>query len=149
MKLAIGPLVHVVLPAILGSCIYLLWRTSSLRLFSWLEALGTARVIESLRLAAAPAKPVIEPWFLFSLPAGLWMFALVAGLRYIWRNSRQTQAQAIWLSLAALLGPGSELAQGFGFLPGSFDYLDLGCYAIAFIAALFFVPSSEKENEMA
>jgi hypothetical protein len=149
LKRTTGPLLHVVLPTFMGGCIYLLWRTKNLRLFSWFDAVGATEAIEILRLAAAPAKPAIEPWLRFSLPAGLWMFALVAGLRYVWRNGRQTKVQAIWLSLAALLGPGSELAQGLGLLSGRFDYLDLGCYVTAYVAALCFTPNPEEEYEMA
>src|SRR5882672_6551915 len=79
---------HVVFPTLLGGAVYLLWRADSLRLFSWLDALGLNKLIQELRSAAYPIRTHLPVWTIFSVPAGLWMYSLVAGLRVIWRHDK-------------------------------------------------------------
>jgi hypothetical protein len=48
-----------------------------------------------------------------------------------------------------LLGPGSELAQRLGIIPGRFDLADLTAYGLAFVAAIYLIPTREKINDLA
>jgi hypothetical protein len=140
--------VHTLLPVFVGGVIYLLWRPDNLMLFSWLDALGISKLVRDLRSAVYSVRMHLPVWIIFSVPAGLWMYSLVAGLRLTWRGGRP-QLQRLWLTLAALLGPGSELAQRLGILPGRFDLADLTAYVAAFVAAIYLVPTREKINGLA
>ena len=130
-------LLHVVLPVIAGAAIYVLWRSPTLQVFHWLEAAGVGSVVRALRAAAAPARSLLPPWVLLSLPDGLWVYALTAWLAQIWRGAKG-RARVAWLSVGPCLGVGSELGQWAGLVPGTFDVADLiaGAAAAALSLAL-------------
>ena len=137
---------HIACPVLAGACIYLLWRPDRLQLFSWLAALGLRDHVQKLRTVASPTRGVLPDWVVFSLPAALWMYSLVAALRVIWKG-RPVRDQVPWLSLAFLLGPGAELAQRFGLISGRFDYLDCAAYLAGFCSALAL--TKERSHEPA
>ncbi len=43
--LSVRWLLHVTTPLLLGTCIYLTWRSPTLRLFDWAETLGTGELL--------------------------------------------------------------------------------------------------------
>jgi hypothetical protein len=126
---------HVFLPLCLGGLIYLLWRPSSLRMFGWLRAFGLYPSAVSFRAIAAPLFPYIPNWVVYSLPGGLWAYAMVAWIAIVWREDDRS-VRFVWLGIAAVIGPLSELLQLWGLLPGVFDTLDLICYLVGGLAAL-------------
>lgn len=71
-------LLHIVLPLGVGSLIYILWRTPTLRVFKWSDALGIASGVFRLRHFFAPYRQILPAWALFNLPAALWMYAMAA-----------------------------------------------------------------------
>ena len=116
---------HVVEPLLIGGVIYVLWRPVNLRLFRWLEALN----IYALVITARRVLPSLPEWATYSLPAGLWMYSVVAALTFIWMPDRRGW-WLLWVSLALLLGPGGEVAQLCGLIPGRFDPVDLISYLL-------------------
>ena len=133
---------HIILPLGAGSLIYILWRTPTLRVFRWFDTLGLASRIFRLRQFFAPYRAVVPRWVLFSLPAALWMYAMVAWFQMaLLRSDRRTRW--IWLSIALSLGVGSELGQLCRAVPGTFDGKDVAFYLAGWIAAILYTPKKE------
>ncbi|HEY6046787.1 MAG TPA: hypothetical protein VIU65_09300 [Pyrinomonadaceae bacterium] len=134
---------HVLTPVTVGGLIYLRWRDSNLLMFKWFRALGLETVVGWLRAGAG------EPsgwffWLAYSLPDGLWVYALTALMIFLWRDARSS-TRFLWPSLGLLLGAGSELGQLAGVVPGSFDVIDLLVCVFAAVAAMIF--TSRKFNK--
>ena len=66
-------MLHVVLPFLLGSAIYLLWRSKTILMFSWLRFVGLYTPIAALRAECASVKRLIPGVILYSAPDGLWL----------------------------------------------------------------------------
>jgi hypothetical protein len=142
--------VHILVPLLVGGVVYVCWRDPNLLMFKWFGALGLERSIESLRAVTAAGQG-LPHWVLYSLPDGLWVYALTALMVLLWRGTKSLPAKAFWLSLGLLLGAGAELGQLAGLLPGAFDRVDLIVCLIAPAAALVFtsrrVPLNRSLNE--
>jgi hypothetical protein len=125
---------HVLTPVIAGGMIYVRWRDTNLLMFKWLRVLRLETAVSWLRAGAA------EPsgwsyWLAYSLPDGLWVYALTALMVFLWRDARSPM-KFLWPSLGLLLGAGSELGQLAGVVPGSFDVIDLVVCLFAAVAAM-------------
>lgn len=109
----------------LGGALYLGGRPTTLRMFAWADTLGLGPAVHGLRELLAPVVSAAPDWAVFSLPFGLWLFALVLAVR----DTR-------WIPAALALGIGSELAQLPGLMPGTFDPVDLFVLAACGAAGL-------------
>ena len=127
---------HVALPIIIGGLVYVCWRDPGLVMFKWFRALGVEPLVVQLRLATATAGPRLPYWFVYSLPDGVWVYALTAFMAHVWSGSPSSVIKTGWLSLGLLLGAGSELGQLIRFVPGTFDATDFVFYVFAFAIAL-------------
>lgn len=127
---------HVLAPITLGGLIYVRWRNANLLMFQWFRVLGLEGLIGWLRAGAGEASGWTF-WLAYSLPDGLWVYALTALMILLWRDTR-SPGKFVWLSLGLIFGAGSELGQLAGFVPGSFDVIDLIVCLIAVAAALVF-----------
>ena len=122
--------VHVLLPLLAGGLVYVCWRDSNLLMFKWFAAFGLEPLIAWLREGTASAQTLLPHWLVYSLPDGLWVYALTALMIFLWRGKHPLPVKIFWLSLGLLLGAGSELGQLAGVLPGTFDPVDfLVCLA--------------------
>ncbi|HJN73020.1 MAG TPA: hypothetical protein QGF58_03705 [Myxococcota bacterium] len=119
-------------PLAVGSAVYLLWRSSALRVFDWVRALGLGGPLGSAREAVEGL--VIPEIVLYSLPDALWTYALTAFMGRLWRG-RVSLGSAPWLGIGVLIGCGGEGLQAIGLLPGTFDVLDLLLCAAAGLLA--------------
>lgn len=128
--------IHVLAPITVGGLIYVRWRHANLLMFQWFRALGLDSLINWLRAGAGEASGWTY-WLAYSLPDGLWVYALTALMILVWRDAR-SPVKYLWLSLGLIFGLGSELGQLAGFVPGSFDVIDLIVCLIAVAAALIF-----------
>ncbi len=126
---------NVVLPLGLGSVIYLGWRTSSLKMFAWVDALGLTGLVAGLREGVAAALPSLPDWVLYSLPDAAWVYSLTATNVLIW-GVAESKERSFWLALGVLLAGGSELAQWASLIPGTFDPIDLILIVLAALLAL-------------
>ena len=126
---------HVVLPIVVGATIYVLWRSTELRIFTWLSLGGLAAPTAYLRALVAPLGAILPDWFLYSLPDGLWVYAVISFMALVWRDDTRRR-RALWLAAGPLLGVGWEMAQLIGMAPGTFDPADLFWYAVATGAAM-------------
>jgi hypothetical protein len=130
------PSIHVLLPLVAGGLVYICWRDPNLLMFKWFGALGLEPSIESLRIATSAAQTAVPHWLIYSLPDGLWVYALTALMVLLWRGTDTLPVKMFWLSMGLLLGAGSELGQLAGVLPGAFDPIDLLVCLVAPAAAL-------------
>jgi len=106
-------------PLLLGSMIYILFRSESL-LYN--------RLLGFLFYPIATPKTAIEQLIIYSLPDGLWAMSYTMLILHIRKNTKITTL--IWSSIIPLIGIISEIAQYFFILPGTFDIFDLGMYIV-------------------
>lgn len=114
---------------IVGSLIYILFRSSSLKVFSWLDLIGINILDSKIRKSALEISSHIPDWILLSLPDGLWLFSYVCLMLCIWGNSI-TIKNFFWITIIPTIAIASEIAQYFKLLQGTFDPLDLLLYAL-------------------
>lgn len=112
---------------LLGGLIYILFRVPSLKMFAWYETIGLGSLIIALRKLTFPFAPKIPEWILFSLPDGLWIFSYVSLMLCIWNNNVSFK-NLFWILSIPFLAIGSEIGQGLGLIPGTFDLADLLLY---------------------
>ena len=124
---------HCVLPLAVGALLYLLRPSLSLLGFDWLRSVTTIDLRVSL--PAMPRFAHWPPWLVFSGSGLLWSYSSVAWICWVWRE-QQLREKSAWIFAAASLGPVSEFAQGLGWLPGTFDTMDLMLTAVGAIAAV-------------
>jgi len=137
--------IHVALPLLFGIAIYLLWRSSSLRVFHWLSAIGLLDPVMFLRTLAQPVAVSIPAWCLYSLPDGLWAYSLSSAVLITWR-SHSSRWGILWFTFAATLGIASELGQYLGLVPGTFETADLLCYALGSMSPLIMLGRGHSDE---
>ena len=109
---------------LIGSSIYILWRSDSLIMFGWFDAIGISQIIIGLRDYSAIYASTFPDWFYFSLPHALWTFSGMLFLYSIWgRNSHFERM--FWVSIMFSFGVLGELGQLIGVVSGTFNILDL------------------------
>ena len=116
----------------IGTLIYLLFRVSTLKVFSWLNFLGIDFVNNDLRKKSINYMPKIPDWFIFSLPDGIWIFSYILVMISIW-NFTLNKKSIFWMTIIPLVAIFSEIFQIFDFIPGTFDFVDLSFYILGFI----------------
>lgn len=109
--------IKVLLPLVSGIAIYAFWR-----------GIGLLQT-KPIMLTSVPA------WVKYNLPDGLWFYALLSSLTFIWEGTSAINLVR-WSFAALLLSLISEAAQAFGIIPGTFDWFDLVAYVVAGTFAL-------------
>jgi len=128
-QLKIGHLISL----IIGGLIYILFRSNSLLMFEWFALLGILDLVIFCRGMIDPILHLIPSWILYSAPDGLWMFSYMCFILMVWGNSIDYK-NLIWIILLPLYAFYTEFGQFFGFVSGTFDFLDLFFY---FLGCLF------------
>lgn len=112
-----------VLTLALGGAIYALYRPHTL-LYRLIPGSGSWH-------RGTDVLPLPE-WVVYNLPGLLWSAAyilLIEGCEI----GRTRNKRLLWALVMPAVGVVSELLQGVHVLPGVFDELDLGCYALPYI----------------
>lgn len=126
-KMDITRLAVAALLLITGGVIYVLFRSSGLILFDWIDALGLSHKVQIIREASAGLTP--GSFIRYSLPDGLWLTSYLLIINaVIGHNDRW-----LWLGFTLLLPTYAichEVLQGLGVCRGTFDTLDLLCYSV-------------------
>ena len=125
---------HGVFPVWIGGIIYLIFRSKGLVMFRWLEWAGLDALLEPLRRGSAPIRPWVPDFVVFTMPHCLWSYALTVNVWGIWREVPR-QALLFSVTVGLTSGPLVELGQGLGWVPGTFDWMDLAGYIVAVAAA--------------
>ncbi len=140
-------LLHVALPMLAGGLIYVCWRDPELMMFRWFRVLGLEATIQQVRLGV-PAVAAMPSWFVYSLPDGLWVYALSAFMGHVWSGSRTSVVRIMFLGAGPVLGVGSELGQMAHLVPGSFDWTDIVFYLAAGAFAFLAVVRSNSKRSL-
>lgn len=122
-------LLHVALPTAAGAMVYLLFRTTSLLVFDWLQALCLLRWTLAARELCSGIH--LPDWLLYCVPDGLWVYAVTGWMCLIWTR----RPPLPWLLIGVVLGVGGELGQLVGVVPGTYQHLDLVFYLLGFFTA--------------
>lgn len=126
--------VHVVGPIVVGGVVYLLWRSTSLTMFTWAANLGLGGAVRAIRSATHSIGAAFPKFVLFSLPDGAWAHAYVAQLCLVWRED--LRRGSAWIGLGPLALLASEFGQRLGLVPGTFDAADVGMVLLGSALAL-------------
>lgn len=130
-------LIHCVLPLWIGGWVYLLFRSESLLMFRWADFLGLLEFIREQRETWGEGSETLPGWVLFSLPDGAWVYTATAFFGRLWRTGPLLPHVA-WTGSASVLAIGGEFAQWPGWIPGTFDWVDLILYLVAAIVSYWF-----------
>jgi hypothetical protein len=145
MKTLVKIGLNVLLPIIIGGIIYTLFRSETIKLFSWYKYFGLNNIISNLRVRVSEYIFYIPKWVIFSLPDGLWVYSFTSALILFWNNEQSKLI--IWLSIPFVMGIIIEILQGFNFFPGTFDLIDLMLSLIAFYSSIKFLKIKNIKNE--
>ena len=108
---------------IIGSYLYLKFRSETLLMFTWAENLGLNFIVSSIRESSILNSPKLE-YFIFSTPFGMWVVSFCCFIGAIWHKDISIEA-IIWRLFAPAIAISSELLQLLGVIPGTFDTNDL------------------------
>ena len=113
----------------IGIAIYLLFRISSLKIFSWLNFVNINFLDSKIRKIAFHYSQNLPDWFLYSLPDGLWISSYIFLMFYIW-NFRINFKSLFWITIIPFTAILSEILQSFRIISGTLDYVDLTFYIL-------------------
>lgn len=128
-----------------GSLIYILFRTSNLKMFAWFEKLNILQTIITLRNFTAKYSNNLPEIILYSLPDGLWLFSYVSLTLFLWENEIK-QENFIWIFIVPIISILSEIGQIVNIVPGTFDFSDLLMYLLGTILPLIIYRKSITLN---
>ena len=128
-----------------GSLIYILFRSSSLKMFIWFERINILDVIENIRNFTFIYSNNLPNFILYSLPDGLWLFSYVSLVLYLWKNELKSE-NLFWVFSIPLISIISELGQIFKIIPGTFDIIDLLMYVLGTILPFIIYKKSITNN---
>lgn len=122
---------------LIGSAIYVCFRTRTLLMFRWFDVIGLNFPITMLRAYAKPLRPNLADWVLYSAPFALWVFSYLLFIRIIWANKSSLERH-FWFWSVPLGSIGIEFGQGLRIVPGTFDINDLVTIVAGTLVALIF-----------
>jgi hypothetical protein len=114
--------IHCVIPLFFGGILYILFRTTELRMFKWFSYINLDRIIYFLRGYVSEYKCLIPNWVYNSLPDGLWVYSFSSTLIICYNGENKNN---YWLLFPLISGVIIEFLQGIKLFPGTFDYVDL------------------------
>lgn len=124
----------------IGGCIYLLYRSETLKMFHWADRLGMRSTI--LQCRSHVSSDGIPDFVIYALPDGLWLFSYIILIGAVWGfNIRRSIPVMAVLPIIAI---GSELLQGIGIMRGTFDIADLTAYMLACLLAIKYIQTLKE-----
>lgn len=122
-----------------GVVIYLVGRTETLVVFSWLRVLGLGSFVAALRVGTESVSVHLPDFVRYSVPDGLWVLSFSLAIQFVWWGYRLRGRALAWHTFPVLLGVGSEIGQMIGWVHGTFDLCDVVAYASGslFVAVLW------------
>lgn len=136
---------HCLTPLLIGGLLYVLFRSTTLRMFEWFSLIGLEDVIQSARTSVFEYKNYLPNWTYFSLPDGLWIYSFTSAILIYWHNDNQKTK--LWLLIPFTTGILIEILQGFKLFPGTFDYLDLTFSILGLSLSKIIINNKFKLNE--
>ena len=142
----LAPLLHCGLPVSVGAYVYLAYRSTTLLAYQALARLGLGAALAGLREHAPKLLAPLERELLFTLPDGLWVYALTACMILIW-GRRNAGLPSPWILVGFVLGAGGEVGQRVGLVPDTFDILDLAAIILGFAGAVLLTPQTDHNEK--
>ena len=115
-----------------GGCIYIAFRSTSLRMFGWFDDLGLHEIIMSVRSFTSDIQ--LPEMIRYCIPDGLWTLSYILFMDAIWNPD--LKRQILFGSIIPIVGGISEVLQYFNVLSGTFDVVDISCYLVPFVLYL-------------
>lgn len=137
--------IYSIISLVFGTLIYVLLRTSSLKIFSWSKSLGIQLLDSNVRKVMMLISPKLPQWLLFSFPDSLWVFSYVCLMLGIWKGVI-SPLNLFWVGIVPFIAICSELGQFIGFIQGTFDFLDIVFYMMGTILPLLLFKQSITYN---
>ena len=109
---------------LIGSYLYLKFRSETLLMFKWAKNLGLDFIVSSIRGTFESLNSDRMKYIIFSAPYGLWVISFCCFIGAIWHKDSSLSAIILRL-IVPVIAVSSELLQFVGFLPGTFDINDL------------------------
>lgn len=138
-------IIHCLAPLLLGGLLYILFRSTELRMFKWFSAIGFDNAIYLARTEFHQIRGILPNWTYYCLPDGLWVYSFTSALLIYWKND--FQKAKLWLMIPFITGILIEIMQGFKLFPGTFDYLDLTFTSLGFLLSKIIINSKFNQNE--
>ena len=113
-----------------GGLIYTLFRPTTLLGFRLTDAIGLSPLINNWRTALATQQPAA--FIVYCLPNGLWSAAFILIMDRLFAHQPLRQ-RLCWAAVIPGIGIAAELLQAVGIVPGTFDWLDILCYAMPYL----------------
>ena len=129
------------IPLLFGGLIYISFRDERILFFYWLRRFN---INYSLLRQIDIGTGIIQSYFVYSLPHGLWILSGVLILGVICRNRRNNFY--VYASILTTMAIFHEIGQKFGIIRGTFDIADL-VTIVVFSATGFLVYAFRRKNE--
>ena len=139
---------HVCVPILLGAGIYTLWRSKRLLVFTWYGWLGLTTPVMAIRAEAASVRHFVPGFVLYSLPDALWVYSFTFLMQSVWFCRPKSWGRAFWILLPVLLAVGAEIGQLFKVVQGTFDFMDIAGYIVAWAAASTFINTCCRRRDL-
>ena len=120
---------------LIGSYLYLKFRSETLLMFKWARNLGLDFIVSSIRGSFESLNSDRMKYIIFSAPYGLWVISFCCFIGAIWHKDSSLSAIILRL-IVPVIAVSSELLQFVGFLPGTFDINDLLVLIVSTIVGL-------------
>ena len=120
---------------LIGSYLYLKFRSETLLMFKWAKNLGLDSIVSSIRGSFESLNSDRMKYIIFSAPYGLWVISFCCFIGAIWHKDSSLSAIILRL-IVPFIAVSSELLQFVGFLPGTFDINDLLVLIVSTIIGL-------------
>ena len=120
---------------LIGSYLYLKFRSETLLMFKWAKNLGLDFIVSSIRGSFGSLNSDRMKYIIFSAPYGLWVISFCCFIGAIWHKDSSFSAIILRL-IVPVIAVSSELLQFVGFLPGTFDINDLLVLIVSTIIGL-------------
>lgn len=110
-----------------GISIYILFRTTTLRIFGWTEWLVGDDLLFSAREYVSRLN--LTGFMIYSLPDGLYCLSYILFMDALWRRNNPLWKTS-FVALIPMIAISHEALQGLGIAKGTFDWFDLFAYAL-------------------
>ena len=111
----------------IGGVIYLSYRSETLLMFRWADALNLNDFVARLRQLMAIYEP--SDFVKYNLPDGLWSISYFLIILSIW--GKIDKENITWFCIMPIIALISEIMQLTPLMPGRFDWCDVICYSLS------------------
>lgn len=138
-------IIHCISPLFIGGLLYVLFRSTTLRMFEWFSLVGLDNAIQTTRKSVFVFKNYLPKWTYFSLPDGLWIYSFTSAILIYWNNDNQKTK--LWLLIPFTTGILIEIFQAVKLFPGTYDFLDLTFSILGLLLSKIIIKHKFKKNE--